>query len=50
MSYDIKNNTSGVYLIRNKLNGKNYIGSSKDIRKRINQHFRELNQNNHHNV
>ncbi len=50
MNCNIKKGTKGVYLIRNKTNGKVYIGSSKDIQKRITQHFRQLKQNNHHSI
>ena len=50
MNSNIKSKTSGVYLIRNKINGMFYIGSSKCIRRRIAQHFRELEQCNHHSI
>ena len=48
MDYNIGSNVKGVYLIRNKINGKCYIGSSVCIRRRIAQHFRSLKQNSHH--
>lgn len=41
---------SGIYKIQNKLNGKIYIGSSKNITKRIQRHKRILKSGDHHNV
>lgn len=40
---------SGIYVIKNKVNNKVYIGQSKDIYKRWENHIRELNYNKHHN-
>jgi hypothetical protein len=42
-------NTSGIYLITNLINGKVYVGSSVDIRKRMNAHKSHLNNNKHDN-
>ena len=42
-------NIPGVYEIVNKINNKVYIGSTKNIRKRRNYHFRYLKNNNHPN-
>ncbi len=42
-------NCSGIYCISNKTSGKVYIGSSKNIRKRIRKHFSELRKNIHYN-
>ena len=42
--------SSGVYIIVNKINGKFYIGSSIDLRKRKYQHFSNLKNNTHHNM
>lgn len=39
-----------IYLITNKVNGKTYVGSTKDYIKRQNQHFYSLNSGKHHNV
>ena len=40
---------SGIYCIENKINGKQYIGSSKNVYKRKNRHFSELKNNKHKN-
>lgn len=40
--------SSGVYAIKNNLNGKYYIGSSKNIEKRCLSHIRMLESNRHH--
>ena len=40
---------SGIYEIKNKINGKRYIGSSYNIRSRLKSHFRNLSNNDHHN-
>jgi group I intron endonuclease len=46
---DIKNpKISGIYKIINKLNGKYYVGSSKNIFERWNIHLRNLNNCKHH--
>lgn len=47
--YGIKRGISGVYYIKNKLNGKVYIGSSKDISSRLSTHFGRDCKNNHTN-
>ena len=39
--------TMGIYAIVNKINGKKYIGSSSNIKKRINKHFYLLKSNKH---
>lgn len=38
---------SGIYVIRNKQNGKVYIGSSKNIRSRVNSHYSALKRGAH---
>lgn len=38
----------GIYKITNSVNGKLYIGSSKDINKRWKKHFSDLKNNKHH--
>jgi group I intron endonuclease len=40
---------SGIYCIENKINSKKYIGSSKNMRKRENSHFRQLEKLKHKN-
>jgi len=44
----MKETVSGVYKIENVLNGKVYVGSSKDIYTRFYQHKNLLNKNKHH--
>jgi group I intron endonuclease len=41
---------SGVYRITNKLNGKMYVGSSKLVHERCEQHFYALSRGVHHNI
>lgn len=41
--------TSGIYVITNLKNNKKYVGSSKDIRTRLDRHFRDLRNNRHYN-
>ena len=38
---------SGIYQIRNLVNGKIYVGSSINLRKRLKDHFRDLRNNRH---
>lgn len=45
-----KKGKPGVYVIENKLNGKMYIGCSKDTYNRLCQHKQHLRINKHHNV
>lgn len=45
-----KNIIMGIYQIKNLVNGKFYIGSSKDINKRFSQHKNMLNKNSHHSI
>lgn len=45
----IPDNACGVYCLQAKSNGRLYIGSSKNIRKRIQQHFSKLRKNKHDN-
>jgi group I intron endonuclease len=44
-----KEKISGIYKIINKVNGKYYVGSSKNIQKRLNTHLTHLNGNYHFN-
>jgi group I intron endonuclease len=46
----MKHNNTGIYQIINKINGKRYIGSSKDLTKRKKDHFRLLRKNKHHGI
>lgn len=43
-------NTMGIYLIKNNFNGKAYIGSSVDIKTRLNDHIKKLTNNTHLNT
>ena len=47
---DVKTGVSGVYLIQCTENGRNYIGSSKCIRRRWSSHIRELDKKIHHSI
>lgn len=41
---------SGIYCIRNIVNNKVYIGSTKNINSRKSRHFKDLNKNKHHSI
>lgn len=41
---------TGIYIIKNNINDKTYIGSSINIKKRINRHFSDLKFNRHKNI
>ena len=41
---------TGIYMIKNKIDGKKYYGSAKDIKIRWNRHKNDLNKNQHQNV
>ena len=41
-------NRSGIYIIRNRGNGKCYVGSAVNLRKRMNNHRHELRADKHH--
>lgn len=42
--------TSGIYAIKNTKNGKVYVGSSVNINRRIKDHFRDLENGEHHSI
>lgn len=42
-------NSAGVYMIKNILNGKRYVGSSSNLRRRLCSHLSKLNNNTHTN-
>ena len=46
---NIQENTCGIYCLLNKSNGKRYIGLSRNILKRIKDHQKALQNNNHYN-
>lgn len=41
---------SGIYRIYNIFNGKSYIGSSVNLKKRLNEHLRDLKNRKHHSI
>lgn len=41
---------AGVYVLENVLNGKIYVGSSKNIARRIYEHFKDLKGGRHHSI
>ena len=43
-----KNFNTGIYQIVNLIDGKRYIGSSSNLKNRLNEHNRCLNKNCHH--
>lgn len=43
-------NVSGIYKIVNKIDGKYYVGSTKNFNERINRHFKSLRRGKHHNI
>jgi group I intron endonuclease len=45
----IPNNSCGIYCLQARSNGRLYIGASKNIRRRIQQHFSKLRNNKHDN-
>lgn len=45
----LADNISGIYVIRNTVNGRSYVGSSVNLRRRNNTHFLELRRSVHHN-
>ena len=49
MGMDIRMKTSGIYKIVNKVNGRYYVGSSRDIHSRWIKHQKELTNRTHHN-
>lgn len=50
MQKETQQDVSGVYLIQCLVNGKNYIGSSKHIKRRWRTHVRELDKKIHHSI
>jgi group I intron endonuclease len=45
-----KNKNCGIYFIRNKINNKIYVGSSKNLYNREKEHFSDLRKGKHHNI
>lgn len=50
LNYTLTNQRCGIYIIFNLVNGKRYIGSSKNLYNRINQHYQDLRNGKHHNT
>ena len=50
MKYIAREIKSGIYKIENTVNGKVYVGQSKDINVRISHHFASLRKNSHSNI
>lgn len=48
--FDLFNMKSGIYQIINKITGHSYIGSSKNLKRRHNQHLRLLKSNKNHSI
>lgn len=42
---EIASNTAGIYLFKNKINNKCYVGQSLDIRRRFNKHMLRMRNN-----
>ena len=43
-------NVSGIYIIRNAIDGRVYVGSAVSLAHRKSEHFKSLRQKNHHNI
>lgn len=48
--YGININTAGIYMIKNLINNKVYIGSAKNLCNRLSSHKHHLNNNKHHSI
>ena len=48
--YGIESNKSGVYMIKNIINNKLYIGSAIKLNERLSNHFHMLKNNKHHSI
>ena len=48
IEFELKNKC-GIYIITNIVNGKRYIGSSKDLYNRLHEHLHNLKNNKGHN-
>ena len=49
IDYDLLNNKIGIYMIINTLNGKKYVGSSRNLYDRLHGHVHHLKRGTHHN-
>jgi group I intron endonuclease len=50
IEYGLKTTDSGVYLIKNIINGKVYVGSATRLIERLSNHFHSLRNNKHHSI
>ena len=50
MQFGLKRQDSGVYMIKNIINGKVYIGSAVHLCDRLSKHFHDLTNNKHHSM
>jgi group I intron endonuclease len=50
MQFGLKRQDSGVYMIKNIINGKVYIGSAIHLCDRLSKHFHDLTNNKHHSM
>lgn len=50
VEYGLKKNNSGVYMIKNIINGKVYIGSASNLIIRLSHHLHDLKNNKHHSL
>lgn len=49
-NYENNSTKAGIYRIKNNVNGKSYIGSTRNFRKRKSEHLRTLINNTHHSI
>ena len=50
MKFGLNRNDSGIYVIKNIINGKVYIGSAVHLTERLSNHFHQLKNNCHHSI
>ena len=50
VGYCMDENNCGIYMIKNLVNNKVYVGQSKELDKRFKRHINELKNNNHHSI
>jgi group I intron endonuclease len=50
MKFGLSKNDSGIYMIKNLINGKIYVGSAVHLSDRLSHHFHQLINNSHHSI